>query len=273
MRDDWKPDWHHNFLSGLLVCWGHFPSFVAGIELESCPLAIVVEPALGCTLGCERSVVIRGSLVGIFNIRYLYGFPITLLGMALSGLKDSVLARLSVDLNGGGRRCMGAPRGGLFPFVHWVYALYFWTMKGRDHSRVELAIEQLFVSIELFLERRSYVSSLTLSGAADEVLGRYLHLQGRENCLRWQFNTVRPVECFLRNNDFGWKVFTRERNAARNSVKHMDAEGEEVFSCDLMDEALWMIVRAKNNYERLGFEETELIEEFNHWFDKNVVVV
>ena len=144
-------------------------------------------------------------------------------------------------------------------------------MKGRDHSRVELAIEQLFVSIELFLEQRSYVSSLTLSGAAEEVLGKALALQGRDNCLRWEFNAVRPVECFLRNNDFGLKEFARERNAAKNSVKHMDAKGEEMFSCDLMDEALWMIVRAKNNYERLGFEETKLMEKFNHWFDRNVV--
>jgi hypothetical protein len=51
--------------------------------------------------------------------------------------------------------------------------------QGDPLPRVDLAIEQLDVALELFLSDRSDVSALTLAGAAEEILGRALALQGK----------------------------------------------------------------------------------------------
>jgi hypothetical protein len=47
-------------------------------------------------------------------------------------------------------------------------------MAKQSYQRIDLATEQLDVALELFLSRRSFVSALTLAGAAEEILGKAL---------------------------------------------------------------------------------------------------
>jgi hypothetical protein len=47
-------------------------------------------------------------------------------------------------------------------------------MATRTYTSVDLAVDQLNTAIGLFLNRQSYVSALTLAGAAEELIGKTL---------------------------------------------------------------------------------------------------
>lgn len=144
-------------------------------------------------------------------------------------------------------------------------------MAEQTHSRVELAQEQLDVALELFLSRRSLVSALTLAGAAEEIFGKALQHRGKKTTMEYEHSVVEPVESFLRRQPFLWKDFINEKNRVRNAAKHMGAQFDTQVVADLEDEALWMLVRACDNYNRLELQPTQRMREFDDWFYENVV--
>jgi hypothetical protein len=141
------------------------------------------------------------------------------------------------------------------------------------HNRIQLAVEQLQTALALFLEARSYVSALTLAGAAEEILGKALEHEGKQTTLQYEHTVIAPVEKFLRRQPLTWKVFVDEKNRVRNAAKHMRDANETDIEADLEDEALWMIVRACDNYNRLDLPKTDLMYEFENWFYTNVAGV
>jgi homogentisate 1,2-dioxygenase len=144
-------------------------------------------------------------------------------------------------------------------------------MAEQIYQRIDLAKEQLGVALELFLSRRSMVSAITLAGVAEEILGKALKLASEENNLTWEYKVTAPVEEQLRRKPYEWKEFTNQRNRARNAAKHMDEELESCLAVDLEDEAIRMLVRACDNYNRLGFPTTPEMSAFDEWFWINVV--
>ena len=144
-------------------------------------------------------------------------------------------------------------------------------MAEASYRRIDLALEQLDVALELFLSKRSMVSALTLAGAAEEILGKTLKLNGRKTTLEFEHSAIEQVETFLRRQPFTWKDFIDEKNRVRNAAKHIGEESGAEIIADLEDEALWMLVRACDNHKRLDLPATSRMAEFEDWFYENVV--
>jgi hypothetical protein len=89
--------------------------------------------------------------------------------------------------------------------------------------------------------------------------------------LEHEYSLIAPVQELLRRQEYKRADFFREKNRVRNAAKHMDKAMEPDVVADLEDEALWMIVRAYENYRRLGLDPTPRMKEFDDWFWKNVV--
>lgn len=140
-----------------------------------------------------------------------------------------------------------------------------------SYQRIDLAREQLDVALEIFLSHRSHVSALTLAGAAEEIFGKSLALRGEKTTLQHKHSIIAPVEELFQHKRYNWKEFITEENRVRNAVKHMKDETEATVVADIEDEALWLIVRACDNYRGLGLEPTSLMLEFDNWFFENVV--
>lgn len=147
-------------------------------------------------------------------------------------------------------------------------------MSARNtYRRVDLAIEQLDVALDLFLQARSYVATLTLAGAAEEVLGQALSLAGKESSLQYKYEAMARFERQLRRRPLESKAFVDGENDARNAAKHMRAGDEASITADLQEAALWMLVRACANYDRLDFQRTDRMREFDNWFYEHAVGV
>lgn len=145
-------------------------------------------------------------------------------------------------------------------------------MSEELHNKIDIAVEQLQVSLKLFLSGESYVSALTLAGAAEEILGMALKIRGIENSLQEQFRLYHEPGLEWLNPPKKWLEFTTNgKNLVRNAVKHVKNAEDLDFMADISDEALWMLVRATANFIRLGFKPTRLMHEFDSWFHEHVV--
>ena len=145
-------------------------------------------------------------------------------------------------------------------------------MHEETHNKIDLAIEQLETAVSLFLEGKGYASALTLAGAAEEILGMALKIKGIENSLQESYRIYRNPDLAWINQPKTWAEFTTKgKNKVKNAVKHVSDKQDLTFQADIQDEALWMLVRATDNYNRLGLDPTELIHEFDGWFYENVV--
>jgi len=140
----------------------------------------------------------------------------------------------------------------------------------QTYTRVSLAVEQLDLALMLFLDMRSYVSALTLAGAAEEILGRALVIAGKGNTLRQKYESMATFHEALHRAPLKWADFVDGENRARNAVKHLRLAIDETLTVDLEHTALWMIVRACDNFERIGMARTERMFQFDEWFHVNV---
>jgi hypothetical protein len=144
-------------------------------------------------------------------------------------------------------------------------------MTEHTYNRLDLAAEQLDVALILFLENQSYVSALTLAGAAEEIFGKALSHQGKANVLDYKYESIESLHSALHGKPLLRADFFQDENNARNAVKHMGSPSDATVTADFEDAALWMIVRACDNYERLGLPRTERMFKFDEWFHNHVV--
>lgn len=117
-------------------------------------------------------------------------------------------------------------------------------------SKLQVASHQLGVAIRLFLEG-DHLSSLTLAGAAEEILGRLSERAGLpvaiEEIIKYHWN---DTDASLPDKERR-KILLTVLNDARNAVKHANDpdEGDLVLE---QTYALQMIMRAMPMSRRLG---------------------
>ncbi len=115
-------------------------------------------------------------------------------------------------------------------------------------SKLQVASHQLGVAIRLYLEG-DYLSSLTLAGAAEDILGKLSERAGLpvavEEIIQYHWNDTDPA---LPDNDRR-RILLTVLNRARNAVKHAndpnegDLELEQTYSLQMIMRAMPMALR------------------------------
>jgi hypothetical protein len=111
-------------------------------------------------------------------------------------------------------------------------------------NRINLAIKHLDIALWFFLERHNFSSALKLAGAAEEAFRKAL--SSKEDFVRDEKRTQLAV------------------------TPMMSARGPFVTLDDPEYAAIWAIVRACDNSNRLGLPRTARMLEFDDWFYENV---
>ena len=118
-------------------------------------------------------------------------------------------------------------------------------MADQPYNRIKFATKQLDLALWFFLERQNFSSALKLACAAEEAFRKALSSQ---------------------------EDFVRDESSAQLPVPRMvSASGPFVTPDDLEYAAIWEIVRACDNSNRLGLPCTARMLEFENWFYENVV--
>ncbi len=136
-------------------------------------------------------------------------------------------------------------------------------------TKLDVATELLTEALRLYLDGRSYFSSLHLAGAAEEILGVYVSGSGeicafdrtKDDALLFS-NLFCPEDSKPNPRDMANLI-----NDAKNSTKHKRGHKDNEINFDPRSETLEILDRAIDNYyqlrSRFNLPETEEMRRFN----------
>lgn len=128
------------------------------------------------------------------------------------------------------------------------------------------------MALEIFFEKRSMSSSITLAGAAEEILGKSLRSKHLDAVIDSNFEQASFFNKNLRGIPLDESKYVSGENAVRNALKHRSADKGDSISLDMESAACWLLVRALENANRLSIS-IERSDEFSNWFYENMVGV
>lgn len=129
-------------------------------------------------------------------------------------------------------------------------------------NKLDIALRQLETALTLYFNGGDKISVLTLAGAAEEILARYIENEGGQSALAEHVHWV----CELHNKRCGIypekkPIFDRA-NYARNRFKHMNKENDLEVTVDLNEEVSDMLNRAVDNFWTLTKYLTPIMEQY-----------
>jgi hypothetical protein len=113
-------------------------------------------------------------------------------------------------------------------------------------EKVDVARMQLERAMSLFTIEEDMVSAITLAGAAEEILGRQVTRNARDEIADFVERRLAS-----KGEEFDQKAFLDKLCFARNSLKHLRVGDRTDLHFDLTEEAADIIDRAVTNYVRL----------------------
>jgi len=134
----------------------------------------------------------------------------------------------------------------------------------ESHSKAHVALTQLETALRLYDGGEDYYSVVTLAGAADEIFGRLLELQGGVSALASLTKAAAAIHLQVHGTPGSEKAFIERANLARNALKHLNAGGADRVTIDIREEAADMLDRAISNYWALTQSITPAMERFEH---------
>ncbi len=140
-------------------------------------------------------------------------------------------------------------------------------MKGQNrrkrYTKIEITRQQLDKEIQLFFEDQDYLSSITLAGASQHILGVLAENKVGFN----SFKSAKKYSAQLHESIFG-EEFDEDRmgsfiNDYKNGLKHYK-DGEPIIFDSKECAAMW-IDFANSDYWQLLNKETDFMVEFKKW--------
>jgi len=118
----------------------------------------------------------------------------------------------------------------------------------ESHDRRVMALTQLETALRLYFDGADYYSTITLSGAADEIFGQLLTARGQEPRLESIKKSVAAMFEHLQGRPLEPARVAQRANHARNALKHWNEGQPLVVEFDAIEEAKDMLERAISNY-------------------------
>jgi len=130
---------------------------------------------------------------------------------------------------------------------------------------------QLDRAIQLFLDQQDYLSSITLAGAVEGMVGEMLDKNGAENALKSIVKGFKKLlseeerEALCDENKTFEKSMMNDMNLVKNWLKHHFSNCETLHidvDSDCKEIAYDLIDRASSNYSQAFEDETEQMRRF-----------
>lgn len=133
---------------------------------------------------------------------------------------------------------------------------------GYQVRKIDAAIDQLDWAIKLFLDHKAYVPSITLAGAAEEIIGETLRSEPAFQLLKDSLSAESGLSSSVISQAY--------LNKAKNWLKHWkEMKDEESIEIELETEAIQYIVRAITNLVTHDKSYTSETPRFVDWIRNN----
>lgn len=118
----------------------------------------------------------------------------------------------------------------------------------RD-NKIDIAVKQLRSSIQLY-NKRDFISSITLAGAAEEILGKIASEITKRNALTDEKEFLDQIAELYNKPKPDLKKIIKHRNKVKNYLKHYDLYTDQTLEkTDYKSAAEDLIIGAINNYK------------------------
>ncbi|WP_166379684.1 hypothetical protein [Pseudoalteromonas sp. Z9A4] len=129
-------------------------------------------------------------------------------------------------------------------------------------EKISIAIHQLNRSIEMFLDDKDYICSITLSGASEEILGKAVEYEGEINSLNELIDGLKEIS----GEAISSKDLRNEYlNNVRNSIKHYSNIEDSSVTTNWEAQAVQLIARCCSNVIKLKREPSYQMSRFIEW--------
>lgn len=128
-------------------------------------------------------------------------------------------------------------------------------------SKIDIARIQIEGACEHHLSG-DFILSLTLSGSADSLTCELNEAKGSKFWQKLSIRCTRRVKELYGHGTLSTQNILKERNRARNLIKHHNAGDPEEIEIDLEFESILTIRHAIENYEDLSEYPTKIMEVF-----------
>jgi len=129
-------------------------------------------------------------------------------------------------------------------------------------DKLAIADEMLETAIELLLDEEKYFSSLHLAGAAQEIYGKWICINGGKD------HTTTMLDLYEKQSsepiDRG--AIKKEDKRPKNTIKHLDNKNDRYASLNPEFDSLTLLSEAVSEYVKLKREKTLNIERFIKYF-------
>jgi hypothetical protein len=135
-------------------------------------------------------------------------------------------------------------------------------MELKRYRKIDIARSLLENACALYKEQQ-YFAVLNLSGASEEILGKYLKKNSKENALESEKRDFILINKKLFNRDISDTAAADFLNKSKNAIKHYDEKNSngDFVVFDPKDDAESMLLRALTNWWRLEEDLTPLMDE------------
>jgi hypothetical protein len=117
----------------------------------------------------------------------------------------------------------------------------------RKYTKSEIALVQLRKAIQLF-NKKEYICSITLAGAAEEILGMLARKRYGYNSLDGDKNFFDGLAEMLHKNKLSNDDINKVINRIKNELKHHNSDLDHIVEGDFEFEAQNFIDKAIRNY-------------------------
>jgi len=129
-------------------------------------------------------------------------------------------------------------------------------------SQIDVCRIQIEESIAMYSDDK-FISSITLSGAAEEILGKLVESNGELKMYDAIKGIINASSSQLHDVEYSKNEFNSLANGTRNSLKHYAASGN--IHADFKQEAVNMLHRSIYNFESASGVQTQKMKQ---WLSK-----
>lgn len=130
-----------------------------------------------------------------------------------------------------------------------------------QYTKLGISQIQIDSAIDHFFNDKNYVCTITLSGAAEEILGNILRASGENHVL---------AEIYDKDKGLSFAEFSSLANAVRNELKHSHQNPDPKSKVRVTEaDAGRMLMRAIGNFMRVSPLHSENMQLFYKWFSSN----
>jgi hypothetical protein len=136
----------------------------------------------------------------------------------------------------------------------------------RSTSKIDIALIQLRTAVQLY-NKGNYISSLTLAGASEEILGQIAKKGSGTSALIDDKVWTDQIADYFEKQRPALKRIAFVRNKAKNEIKHNDSGNNDEIKHDFKFEAETFILGAIRNYELIvgSMPNDRIIKSFWKW--------